>query len=117
MAAGPAAPVSRWARSRSAAQPPSTCPIRRILCRIGIGRSSRRISWRVEVVDVAGGGSAVRRRSGGCPQLGVPAARGRHDDRRYRASFEKPAAITPNTVVEYTWSLHTQNYTFKKGHA
>jgi putative CocE/NonD family hydrolase len=35
---------------------------------------------------------------------------------RYRTSFEKPAAIAPNTVLEYTWSLHTQNYTFKQGH-
>lgn len=35
---------------------------------------------------------------------------------RYRTSFEKPAAITPNAVLEYTWSLHTQNYTFRKGH-
>ncbi|MSO51062.1 MAG: X-Pro dipeptidyl-peptidase [Acidobacterium sp.] len=35
---------------------------------------------------------------------------------RYRTSFEKPAPITPNAVLEYTWSLHTQNYTFKKGH-
>jgi putative CocE/NonD family hydrolase len=35
---------------------------------------------------------------------------------RYRTGFEKPSAITPNSVLEYTWSLHTQNYTFKKGH-
>lgn len=35
---------------------------------------------------------------------------------RYRTSFEKPAAIASNQVLEYTWSLHTQNYTFKKGH-
>ena len=35
---------------------------------------------------------------------------------RYRTSYEKPAPIEPNKVVEYTWSLHTQNYTFKKGH-
>ena len=35
---------------------------------------------------------------------------------RYRTSFETPARIEPNTVLEYTWSLHTQNYTFKKGH-
>jgi putative CocE/NonD family hydrolase len=35
---------------------------------------------------------------------------------RYRTSFEKPAAIEPNAVLEYSWSLHTQNYTFKKGH-
>jgi uncharacterized protein len=35
---------------------------------------------------------------------------------RYRTSFEKPTPIEPNAVLEYTWSLHTQNYTFKKGH-
>ena len=35
---------------------------------------------------------------------------------RYRASFEKPQPIEPNKVLEYTWSLHTQNYTFKAGH-
>ncbi len=35
---------------------------------------------------------------------------------RYRQGFEKPAPITPNTVLEYTWSLHTQDYTFRKGH-
>ncbi len=35
---------------------------------------------------------------------------------RYRTSFEKPAPIESNKVLEYTWSLHTQNYTFKKDH-
>jgi putative CocE/NonD family hydrolase len=35
---------------------------------------------------------------------------------RYRTSMEKPTAIEPHKVLEYTWSLHTQNYTFKKGH-
>jgi hypothetical protein len=35
---------------------------------------------------------------------------------RYRTSFETPAPIQPNTVLEYTWSLHSQNYTFQKGH-
>ncbi len=35
---------------------------------------------------------------------------------RYRTSFEKPAPIEPNKVLDYKWSLHTQNYTFKKGH-
>lgn len=35
---------------------------------------------------------------------------------RYRTSFEKPSPIEPNKVLEYTWSLHTQNYTFKKDH-
>jgi len=35
---------------------------------------------------------------------------------RYRTGFEKPQPIEPNKVLEYTWSLHTQNYTFKSGH-
>jgi putative CocE/NonD family hydrolase len=35
---------------------------------------------------------------------------------RYRTSFEKPAPIEPGRVLEYAFSLHTQNYTFLKGH-
>jgi predicted acyl esterase len=35
---------------------------------------------------------------------------------RYRQSFERPAPIPPNVVQEYSFSLHTQNYTFLKGH-
>ena len=35
---------------------------------------------------------------------------------RYREGFEKPKPIEPDKILEYTWSLHTQNYTFKKGH-
>ena len=35
---------------------------------------------------------------------------------RYRRSFEKPEPITPNAVLEYSFSLHTQNHSFRKGH-
>ena len=35
---------------------------------------------------------------------------------RYRKSFEKPEPITPGEVLEYTFSLHSQNHTFRKGH-
>jgi putative CocE/NonD family hydrolase len=35
---------------------------------------------------------------------------------RYRTSFEKPEPIPSNEIVEYKFSLHTQNYSFKKGH-
>jgi uncharacterized protein len=35
---------------------------------------------------------------------------------RFRKGFEKPEPIVPNAVAEYAWSLHTQNYTFLKGH-
>jgi hypothetical protein len=35
---------------------------------------------------------------------------------RYRKSFEKPEPIAPNAVLDYTYSLHTQSYAFRKGH-
>jgi uncharacterized protein len=35
---------------------------------------------------------------------------------RYRNSFEKPEAIKANEVLEYAFSLHTQNYSFLKNH-
>jgi len=35
---------------------------------------------------------------------------------RYRNGFEIPEPIRPDEVLEYTFSLHTQNYTFRRGH-
>lgn len=35
---------------------------------------------------------------------------------RYRTSFEKPEPIKPNEPLEYSIGLHSQNYTFRKGH-
>ena len=35
---------------------------------------------------------------------------------RYRTGFEAPAPIPAGRVQDYTFSLHTQNYTFKTGH-
>ena len=35
---------------------------------------------------------------------------------RYRKSFERPEPIAPNAVLDYTYSLHTQSYAFRKGH-
>ncbi len=35
---------------------------------------------------------------------------------RYRKSFEKPVPLVANQVTPLTWSLHTQDYTFKTGH-
>ena len=35
---------------------------------------------------------------------------------RYRQGFERAQPITPGVVQEYTFSLHTQNYAFLKGH-
>jgi len=36
---------------------------------------------------------------------------------RYRRSFEKPEAIAPDAILEYSFSLHTQSYRFLKGHS
>jgi hypothetical protein len=35
---------------------------------------------------------------------------------RYRNSYEKPQAITPNEVTAFTVDLHSANHVFKKGH-
>src|SRR5437773_7861596 len=35
---------------------------------------------------------------------------------RFRKSFKKPEAITPNKVEEYRIDLHSLNHVFKKGH-
>ena len=35
---------------------------------------------------------------------------------RYRNSYEKPEAITPNQVTPFTVDLHSANHVFKKGH-
>jgi uncharacterized protein len=35
---------------------------------------------------------------------------------RYRNSFEKPEAISPNQVTPFTVDLHSTNHVFKKGH-
>jgi hypothetical protein len=35
---------------------------------------------------------------------------------RYREGFEKPKPIQPGAVFEYSFSLNTQNYAFRKGH-
>jgi predicted acyl esterase len=35
---------------------------------------------------------------------------------RYRQSFEKPAPVTPDEVIEYTIDLHANNHRFLTGH-
>jgi putative CocE/NonD family hydrolase len=35
---------------------------------------------------------------------------------RYREGFERPVPIKPGAILDYTFSLHTQNHTFLKGH-
>lgn len=35
---------------------------------------------------------------------------------RYRGGFEKPTALTPNTVLDYAIDLHAASHQFRKGH-
>jgi uncharacterized protein len=35
---------------------------------------------------------------------------------RYREGYTRSVPIKPDSVLPFSWSLHTQNYTFKKGH-
>jgi uncharacterized protein len=35
---------------------------------------------------------------------------------RYREGFEAPTPIQADSVLDYSFSLHTQNYTFRRGH-
>jgi putative CocE/NonD family hydrolase len=35
---------------------------------------------------------------------------------RYREGFEEPRPLAPDSILDYSWSLHTQSYTFRKGH-
>lgn len=35
---------------------------------------------------------------------------------RYREGFETPRPLVADSVLDYSWSLHTQSYTFRRGH-
>ena len=70
--------------------------------------------WIVKLIDVYPG--ARSRRPGSWPGYQLMVAnevfRG-----RYRKSFEKPEADRAGRrCIDYTFNLHTQNYTFRKGH-
>jgi len=68
--------------------------------------------WIVKLIDVYPESYSSPRMTGGY-QLMVAndVLRG-----RFRTGFERPVAITPNRVLEYTVDLHSQDYRFLKGH-
>jgi putative CocE/NonD family hydrolase len=68
--------------------------------------------WVVKLIDVYPDSLAERPRMGGFELMVTgDVLRG-----RYRTSFSRPAAITPNAVLAYTVDLHQQAYQFRKGH-
>lgn len=68
--------------------------------------------WIVKLIDVyPDSGMAEPRMNGYQFMVANEVFRG-----RFRKSFAKPEAIVPNAVTPFTVDLHTQSYTFKKGH-
>lgn len=83
-----------------------------ILVKLFAATSGSDADWIVKLIDVYPDEMADQPRMSGY-QLMVAndVLRG-----RYRESFETPKAIVPNKVSDYSIDLHTQAYTFKKGH-
>jgi len=68
--------------------------------------------WIVKLIDVYPEDWATQKElAGHCLMVSNEVFRG-----RYRNSFSKPEPLPAGEVVPFTWSLHTQNHTFKKGH-
>jgi len=65
----------------------------------------------VKLIDVYPDSMPVARQGGYQLMVSNEVFRG-----RFAKGFEKPTPITPNTVNRYRYSLHTQNYVFRKGH-
>ncbi|MGQ0537837.1 MAG: CocE/NonD family hydrolase [Gemmatimonadaceae bacterium] len=83
-----------------------------ILVKLFAATSGSDADWVVKLIDVYPDEMADQPRMSGY-QLMVAneVFRG-----RYRESFERPSPIVPNQVTEFSMDLHTQAYTFKKGH-
>ncbi|MBI5851452.1 MAG: CocE/NonD family hydrolase [Planctomycetes bacterium] len=68
--------------------------------------------WIVKLIDVWPDDHAAHGElTGTCLMVANEVFRG-----RYRNSFSKPEPIPAGEVVKYSWSLHAQNHTWKKGH-
>ena len=83
-----------------------------VLARLFAATTGSDADWVVKLIDVYPDSVAGRPQMGGY-QLMVAGEilRG-----RYRRSFERPEAITPNAALEYHVDLHPQFYTFRRGH-
>ena len=68
--------------------------------------------WIVKLIDVLPADEATQGELAGRElMVGNEVFRG-----RYRNGFTKPEPLPLGEVVPFTWSLHTQNYTWRKGH-
>lgn len=85
----------------------------RVVAKLFASTTGSDADWVVKLIDVYPGDYTPEPKLGGY-QLMVSndVFRG-----RYRKGFAKPEALVPNKVTEFTVDLHTQDYTFKKGHA
>ncbi|HEX6812955.1 MAG TPA: CocE/NonD family hydrolase [Planctomycetota bacterium] len=67
--------------------------------------------WIVKLIDVYPADAAAGELAGYELMVANEVFRG-----RYGNGFTKPEPLPAGEVVPFTWSLHTQNYTWKKGH-
>jgi uncharacterized protein len=83
-----------------------------VVARLFAATTGSDADWVVKLIDVYPDSVAGRPQLGGY-QLMVAGEilRG-----RYRRSFERPEAVTPNAALEYHVDLHPQFYTFRRGH-
>jgi uncharacterized protein len=83
-----------------------------ILVKLFAATSGSDADWVVKLIDVYPDEMADQPRMSGYQfMVANDVLRG-----RYRDSWEKPKAIVPNQVTNFAVDLHTQAYTFKKGH-
>ena len=83
-----------------------------VIAKLNAATTGSDADWVVKLIDVYPGRVPADEPMGGY-QLMVSSEIMRG---RYRTSFEKPARITPNAVLDYTVDLHQQAYRFLKGH-
>ena len=83
-----------------------------VLARLFAATTGSDADWVVKLIDVYPDSVAGRPQMSGYElMVAGEILRG-----RYRRSFERPEAITPNTALEYRVDLHPQFYTFRRGH-
>ncbi len=83
-----------------------------VVARLYAATTGSDADWVVKLIDRYPGRVAEDEKMGGYElMVSSEIMRG-----RYRKSFERPAPITPNAVLDYTVDLHQQAYRFLKGH-
>ncbi len=82
-----------------------------IAAKLFVSTTGQDADWVVKLIDVSPDDDADAKRRGYQLMVANEVFRS-----RFRDSFERPVAMTPNAVTPITIDLHTQSYRFLKGH-